>query len=123
MVFPVYAQEKAIVFGTVKDEQGLTVEYANVAVMGYAGGVATDQRGRFELSVPASTELTLAITFIGYEKQLFMVFLQAGQRKELQVVMKISAEEEIFSSISSHMILRSLISRSGTPTYNGSIQR
>ena len=128
MVFPVYAQEKAIVFGTVKDEQGLAVEYANVAVMGYAGGVATDQRGRFELSVPASTELTLAITFIGYEKQLFMIFLQAGQRKELQVVMKISAEElpdiEIVDKQIRHTNLQRLDPKIATeiPTLGGGVE-
>ena len=88
-----HAQEKAIIYGNVKDEHGQPVEYANVAVSGYSGGVATDHRGYFELSVPAQTELTLMISFIGYEKQMFRVYLQEGQRKELQVVMKISAEE------------------------------
>src|SRR5210317_1379671 len=87
-----YSQEKAIVYGKVTNEQGNVVEYANVAVIGYAGGVATDMRGRYELSVPASTELTLVISFIGYEKQMFRVLLLPGQRKELNVVMEMSAE-------------------------------
>ena len=68
MVTSALAQEKAVVFGNVKDEHGNAVEYANVAVSGYAGGVATDNRGNFELTVPASTELTLMVSFIGYEK-------------------------------------------------------
>ncbi len=88
-----FSQEKAVVFGTVKDEGGKAVEYANVAVTGYAGGVATDSRGRFELSVPADTELTLVVSFIGYEKRMFRVFLQPGQREQLDVVMEISAEQ------------------------------
>ena len=90
---PVLAQDKAIIYGTVKNEANRPIEYANVAVMGYAGGVATDSQGNFELSVPAETELTLAISYIGYEKQMFKVFLQAGQRKELKVMMQSSAEE------------------------------
>ncbi len=93
MVFTVFAQEKAIIFGTVKDEGGNAIEYANLAVSGYSGGVATDSRGRFELSVPAATELTLLVSYIGYERQMFLVILDEGQRKELQVVMIISAEQ------------------------------
>ncbi len=88
-----YSQEKATVFGVVRNEQGGAVEYANVSVLGYSGGVATDMQGRFELTIPASTELTLAISFIGYEKQMFHVSLQPGQRKELNVLMKLSAEQ------------------------------
>lgn len=88
-----HAQERSVVFGTVSDEKGNAVEYANVAVIGYAGGVATDNRGRYELTVPAATELTMVVSFIGYEKQMFRVFLQPGQRELLDVVLKISAEQ------------------------------
>ncbi|RLD33236.1 MAG: TonB-dependent receptor, partial [Bacteroidetes bacterium] len=45
------------------------------------------------LSVPAATELTLLVSYIGYERQMFLVILDEGQRKELQVVMIISAEQ------------------------------
>jgi hypothetical protein len=90
---PVLAQEKAVIYGTVKDEGNKPIEYANVAVLGYAGGVATDSKGDFELSVPAETELTLVVSFVGYEKQMFKVFLQPGQRRELKVMMQSSAEE------------------------------
>lgn len=88
-----FAQEKAVVFGTVTDNVGQAVEYANVAVIGYAGGVATNNKGYFELTVPADTALSLVVTFIGYEKKMFRVRLQAGQRKELDITMKYLAEE------------------------------
>ncbi|HSG67542.1 MAG TPA: TonB-dependent receptor, partial [Bacteroidales bacterium] len=88
-----YSQDKATIFGVVSNEQGNAVEYANVAVIGYAGGVATDGRGHYELLVPANTELTLVVSFIGYEKKMFKVFLQAGQREELNIIMPRSAEE------------------------------
>ncbi len=88
-----FAQEKAIVFGKVSQENGQPVEYANVAVLGYAGGVATDLKGKFELSVPALTELDLVITFIGFENKMYRIYLQPGQREELTVIMKSTAEE------------------------------
>lgn len=87
------AQEKAVVFGNVKDERGQAVEYANVAVIGYAGGVATNNKGYFELTVPADTSLDLVVTFIGYERKMYRIFLSDGQREELNVVMKYLAEE------------------------------
>jgi hypothetical protein len=93
LAIPAFAQEKAIIYGTVNDEANRPIEYANVAVLGYAGGVATDSEGNFELSIPAETELTLVVSFVGYEKQMFKVFLQPGQRKELKVMMESSAEE------------------------------
>lgn len=122
------SQEKATVFGVVSDESGDAVEYANVAVTGYAGGVATDMSGRFELSVPAQTELTLVISFIGFEKQMFRVFLQAGQRRELNVVMKRLAEElpgvEIVDKQIRHTNLQRLNPKVATeiPTLSGGIE-
>ncbi|MCD4735229.1 MAG: TonB-dependent receptor, partial [Bacteroidales bacterium] len=128
MAVSAFGQEKAVIFGVVKDEQGHAVEYANVAVIGYAGGVATNSRGDFELSVPASTELTLAVSFIGYEKQMFKVFLQPDQRKELQVVMKLSAEElpgiEIVDKQIRHTNLQRLDPKIATeiPTLAGGVE-
>jgi len=128
MAVSAYAQEKSVIYGTVKDEHGNAVEYANVAVSGYAGGVATDNRGNFELSVPALTELTLMISFIGYEKQMFRVYLQEGQRKELQVVMKMLAEElpdiEIVDKQIRHTNLQRLDPKIATeiPTLGGGVE-
>ena len=123
-----FTQEKAIVYGKVTDEQGDVVEYANVAVSGYAGGVATDMRGNYELSIPASTELTMVISFIGYEKQMFRVLLQPGQRKELNVVMKLSAEQlpdvEIVDKQIRHTNLQRLSPKVATeiPTLSGGVE-
>lgn len=128
MAFTVFAQEKAVIFGTVKDEGGNAIEYANLAVSGYSGGVATDSRGRFELSVPAATELTLLVSFIGYERQMFLVYLDEGQRKELQVVMIISAEQlpdiEIVDKQIRHTNLQRLDPKiaSEIPTLGGGVE-
>ena len=122
------AQEKAIIYGRISDEAGKVVEYANVAVIGYAGGVATDSDGRFELSVPATTELTLVISFIGYEKQMFRLFLKPGQRHELSVMMKFSAEQlpdiEIVDKQIRHTNLQRLDPKVATeiPTLAGGVE-
>ncbi len=128
MAVSAFAQDKAIVFGTVTNEQGAAIEYANVAVIGYSGGVATDRSGQFELSIPAATELTLAVSFIGYEKQLFRVNLQVGQRRELKVVMKMSSEQlpdvEIVDKQIRHTNLQRLDPKIATeiPTLSGGVE-
>jgi len=128
MAFNASAQEKAVVYGTVKDEFGNRIEYANVAVSGYAGGVATDSRGEFELTVPASTELVLMISFVGYEKQMFQVYMNPGSRKELNVVLKILAEElpdvEIVDKQIRHTNLQRLDPKIATeiPTLSGGVE-
>jgi hypothetical protein len=128
IVLTAYTQDKAVVFGTVKNEHGTAVEYANVAVLGYAGGVATNNRGEFELSIPANTDLTLVISFIGYEKEMFKVLLQAGQRKELKVVMKMLAEElpdiEIVDKQIRHTNLQRLSPKIATeiPSLSGGVE-
>ncbi|MEN8223884.1 MAG: TonB-dependent receptor [Bacteroidota bacterium] len=123
-----FSQDKASVFGVVKNEEGGVIEYANISVLGYAGGVATDMRGKYELTVPAVTELTLAISFVGYEKQMFRVFLQAGQRKELNIFMKLSAEQlpdlEIVDKQIRHTNLQRLSPKVATeiPTLTGGVE-
>ncbi len=122
------AQDKAIVFGKVTNEQGQAVEYANVAVLGYAGGVATDSKGYFELSIPANTELTMVVSFVGYEKQMFRVFLQPGQRKEHNVRMKQSAEQLPVVEVSDRQIRRTNLQRldpkiaTEIPTLSGGVE-
>ncbi len=122
------AQEKAIIHGTVTNEQAGAVEYANVSVLGYAGGVATNNKGEYELSIPANTELTLVISFIGFEKQMFRVFLQPGQKKELNVRMQSAAEQlpdvEIVDKQIRHTNLQRLDPKIATeiPTLSGGVE-
>jgi hypothetical protein len=123
-----FTQEKSVIYGKVTNEQGVAVEYANLAVAGYAGGVATGDDGSFELSVPASTELELVISFVGFERQMFRVFLQPGQRRELNITLKRTAEElpdvEITDKQIRHTNLQRLDPKVATeiPTLAGGIE-
>ena len=55
------------VSGVVTDASGGALVGATVVVQGAAQGVTTDNRGRFELEVPAGS--VLDISYVGYEKQ------------------------------------------------------
>ena len=89
----VLSQEKAVVFGKITDEKGKALELVNVAISGLPGGTVTDRKGKFELEVPANKEVYVAISFIGYEKEVEMVMLEPGERKEIEKVLKLSYTE------------------------------
>lgn len=63
---PTVPQEKSVVIeGTVSDQNRSLLPGATVAVKGSTWGVATDERGRFRLEVPAMEDITLVFSFIG----------------------------------------------------------
>lgn len=90
LVVSVYAmsQERAIVYGKVTDEKGKALELVNVAISGLPGGTMTDRRGKYELEVPANIEVYVSMSFIGLEKEVERVFLQPGERFEVNKTLK-----------------------------------
>ena len=86
--FSSFSQEMAVVFGKITDEKGRAIELVNVAISGLPGGTMTDQKGNFELEVPANTEVYVSMSFIGLEKEVEQVLLQPGERFELNKTLK-----------------------------------
>ncbi|QDH81086.1 TonB-dependent receptor [Echinicola soli] len=63
----VFGQQQ--ISGRVLDENGEGLPGASVLVVGTANGTVTDLEGNFQLSVTASSDLTLKFSFIGYQSQ------------------------------------------------------
>ncbi len=74
-------QEVATIFGTVTNNEGNPVEFANVAIVGRPGGTVTSVKGDYQLSIPANQEVLIEVSHISYFKKRTTVFLAAGQRK------------------------------------------
>jgi len=87
------AQEKAMVYGKISDEKGKPLELVNVAISGLPGGTVTDRKGNFELEVPANLEIFVAISFVGYEKEVEEVNLKPEERLEVNKSLKPSYTE------------------------------
>jgi hypothetical protein len=62
----IYAQT-ATIKGNVYDSDSKPMHYANVSVVGYQIGTTTDKKGYFELSVPASVEIRIEISYLSHE--------------------------------------------------------
>ena len=62
-----FAQNKTVT-GTVVDQNNAPLSGASVTVKGRRGGVTTDDKGAFKISVPSGTE-TLVISYVGAPNQ------------------------------------------------------
>ncbi|AMS27450.1 hypothetical protein AEM51_10895 [Bacteroidetes bacterium UKL13-3] len=85
----VHAQKNAIVFGIIRDSLGRAIADVNVA------GIATDQltisneRGYFQLSLPANTPVEIGFSYIGRpNKRIALRLLAPGEKYELNVNME-----------------------------------
>lgn len=85
---PVVQQpENVIVKGKVVDDEGLPVPGANIILLEYNTGTITNVDGVFELKIPGG-EGTLAISFIGFEKQ--EVAINGRTQIDVQLKMAVS---------------------------------
>ena len=87
----VSGQQTAVVFGHITDSEHQGIINANITVAGIPGGTTTDKNGNFELTVPAEKNITLTITFIGYETRTIDLKLKTGERKEIREILKPSS--------------------------------
>ena len=85
-LFPMGALAQGLVSGTVNDEAGEPIIGATVKVQGTNDGTVTDFNGNF--SVPAASDATLNITYVGYVAQNIKV----NGRSNITVVMKEDAQ-------------------------------
>ena len=85
-LFPMGALAQGLVSGTVNDEAGEPIIGATVKVQGTNDGTVTDFNGNF--SVPAASDATLNITYVGYVAQSIKV----NGRSNITVVMKEDAQ-------------------------------
>lgn len=90
-----FAQNNASISGIVKEESsGKVLAFASVKIENTRKGGNTDAYGNFRLfNVPTGSQV-LIINYLGYEEKRLTVELKAGQKLELEILMK----EQLFST-------------------------
>jgi hypothetical protein len=83
-----YAQEPAIVKGSITDETGEPLAGAAVIDLSTHKGVIANPNGDFRLSVKPNQLLFIEISFIGYQKDTLKVMLNAGETLEVKPRLK-----------------------------------
>jgi len=76
----VYAQKAGMITGKVTDENGLVVEMVNVSILGEPGGTSTATDGSYSLQVPASKQVRVIYSFIGYKTDTAYIKVAAGEK-------------------------------------------
>jgi vitamin B12 transporter len=82
----VFSQEKARIYGTVKDKAGKPIEGANLVLEGTIDGATSDKEGKYEFETRKTGEFSLLITAMGYSEQAIAISIVEGQQTELNIV-------------------------------------
>ncbi|MCK5464948.1 MAG: carboxypeptidase-like regulatory domain-containing protein, partial [Bacteroidales bacterium] len=83
-----WSQETAYVNGKITDENQMPIFLANVAIPGTPYGTVTDEEGVFKLEIPANEDITLSISYLGYEQITINLKLQPGETHEIRQVLR-----------------------------------
>lgn len=86
------AGQNATINGKVVDEDNRPVQFANVSIFPTGNGAATDKTGRFSIIVPAGRDLSISISFLGYEKYQEALKLKDGEVVEKIFVLRKSVD-------------------------------
>ena len=97
-----FAQERARIYGTVKDKKGKAIEGANLVLEGTIDGATSDKDGKYEFETRKTGDFTLLITAINYSDQTIAISITEGQQTELDIVLStIVTTDEIVVTASS----------------------
>jgi iron complex outermembrane receptor protein/hemoglobin/transferrin/lactoferrin receptor protein len=94
-VAPARAQQQtAVLEGTVIDKEGAPLPGANVSVPALERGASVDEDGMYRITgLPASQQLTVRFSFVGYVTEARQVTLERGETRTLDVTLQPQALE------------------------------
>lgn len=88
IAFAVYSQDLARVYGLVKDETGIPVEFANVISNSDQKLSISNSKGEFSLITTAGNDKKFTVKFVGFKSQSFTLDLKAGEEKYLEIFLE-----------------------------------
>src|SRR4051812_151496 len=83
--------QKASVTGTITDETSTPLFGATIAVFGKPYGTTADDKGHFNLEVPANQPLKIVVSFTGFKADTSDFTLKPGEVKTFTVHLKASS--------------------------------
>lgn len=88
--------QKASIYGQITDAQnGETIIGATIIIVDKNKGVATNNKGRYELKVDANQPVIIEISYINYEKYRDTFNLKSDQKVELNVALTVKTDVQI----------------------------
>ena len=80
--------QNGILYGTIKDDQGVAVELVTVAVEGTSFGTNSKPDGTYELEIPAGKKAIVVFSNLSFELEKRSVNLSIGERRKLDIKLK-----------------------------------
>lgn len=96
--FLVFGQETSKIFGTLINDKGLPVEAASIAILDTTIGTISDEKGNFNLKVPANKNITIVITHISHNPYKKELRLKPNEVFELKPI--ITTSIQVFNEVS-----------------------
>lgn len=92
--------------GNVYDSNSKALHYANISVLGHKIGTTSDKNGFFELTVPASVDINVEISYLSFETKTFLLHLKPNEVFNIEINLVESANilpsAEIVSTTDRH---------------------
>ncbi len=88
-----FAQEKATIYGMMKDSLGNPLPGINIQAEGDSTGTVSDANGKYRLKVPVNKSVTIIYSCIGFRKEKYTTRFFSGQSREINKVMKEATRE------------------------------
>jgi hypothetical protein len=94
---------KTIIFGTVTDKSGQSLELVHLQIKGSATGAVSDEAGAFSITTDKTGEHILAASLVGYKTEEIKVDLEPGNKLQIPITLneRIAEIEEVQVSASS----------------------
>ncbi len=77
--------QRAFLSGTITDSLNHPLFGATVGVLGKPFGTTTDDKGKYEMQVPANENIKVVFSFTGLNSDSVNLFLNVGERKEISI--------------------------------------
>jgi len=120
--------QQGTVSGIVTGSDNQPLQFVNIAVKGTTAGETTGRDGRFELSIPASKEVVILFSYIGYETDSIKVSVRDNEHKKLDHTMQQISTQLESIEVKEQQLRTSTFSRldpkvlNFIPTINASIE-
>ncbi len=84
------AQEKGYIYGTIKDNNGITVPSATISIQNTRIYTTSDNNGNYRLAIPTDTLVTIIATFSNYKPFTKSLTVKPGEEKKIKIILYIT---------------------------------
>lgn len=120
--------QQGFLSGTIQSSSKEPLQFVNLAIKGTTTGTTSNKDGRFELAIPANTNVTILYSYIGFETDSLSLNLKENERKVVHLMLNPSSTQLESIEIKDQQIRTNTFNRLNPkvltyiPTINASVE-